>query len=118
MLLHKFILTPYSVPVIAGVALYLLPTRGRQGAAVGDRAAQVYPEDLGTDMLAHWGQTTQHKSQAVLRVKVDYRQGLQVLDLCLPGTSTLPGLTSAAGTERCADSYLLPTTLLFPAETT
>lgn len=69
-------------------------------------------------MLAHWAQTTQHSSQAVVGVKVDYRQGLQVLDLCLPGTSTFPGLTSAAGTDRCADSYLPPTTLLFPAETT
>lgn len=37
---------------------------------------------------------------------VDYRQGLQVLDLCLPGTSTFSGLTPAAGTDRYADSYL------------
>lgn len=118
MLLHKFILTPYSVPAIAGVTLPLLPT------VEADRVLH-----LGTELL----RSTQKHGQGhagTLRANKPAQEpgcggsegglqaGIKVLDLCLPGTSTFPGLTPAAGTDKCADSYLLSTTFLFPAETT
>lgn len=52
---------------------------------------------MATETSACWSYC--HRHQAVVGVEVDYRQGLQVLDLP-HATSTSPGLASATGTAQ------------------